>query len=242
MITYTLAVKNDHVVHGFPYISETGNSPPESCIFAQLLNIVALLLGCAIYIRHRQVEQWLNEHGEDLVDRWAIPLALWSGLVSCFGLDILANFQSQHVFVAHMAGAMVCFSSGTLYFCLQTYLSQKMATDLNELALFWVRSTLATLSVVLTIMLIIPGMISMVLLKEKPYKDWKPTDEGWGWHVTSAIAEWILAIVYCVFLLTFAPEFRTIKLKAPEVKVIYRANKRLDLSRSETQETTVEEV
>ncbi|XP_033222762.1 DNA damage-regulated autophagy modulator protein 2-like [Belonocnema kinseyi] len=43
MITYTISVQWDHVVPGFPYISETGTLSPESCIFAQLLNIAAVL-------------------------------------------------------------------------------------------------------------------------------------------------------------------------------------------------------
>lgn len=51
------------------------------------------------------------------------------------------------------------------------------------------------------------------------YKKWLPTDGGWGWHVTSAISEWVLAIVYCAFLLTFVPEFRLINFEDPVVTV-----------------------
>lgn len=51
------------------------------------------------------------------------------------------------------------------------------------------------------------------------YKKWLPTDGGWGWHVASAISEWVLAIVYCCFLLTFVPEFRLINFEDPVVTV-----------------------
>lgn len=47
---YTISVQWDHVVPGFPYISETGTLSPESCIFAQCLNIAALL---RMYIRSK---------------------------------------------------------------------------------------------------------------------------------------------------------------------------------------------
>ncbi len=38
-----------------PYISDTGTYPPESCIFAQFLNMGALLIGIDVYIRYKQV-------------------------------------------------------------------------------------------------------------------------------------------------------------------------------------------
>ena len=38
-----------------PYISDTGTTPPESCIFAQFLNIGALFIGVVAYIRFKQV-------------------------------------------------------------------------------------------------------------------------------------------------------------------------------------------
>jgi len=51
------------------------------------------------------------------------------------------------------------------------------------------------------------------------YKKWLPADGGWGWHVASTICEWVLAIVYCAFLLTFVPEFRLINFEDPIVTV-----------------------
>jgi hypothetical protein len=36
-------VFNEHVWPAFPYISDTGALPPESCIFGQALNIGAFL-------------------------------------------------------------------------------------------------------------------------------------------------------------------------------------------------------
>jgi hypothetical protein len=40
------------------------------------------------------------------------------GLVSCIGLDIVANFQESNVMVVHMVGAFLCFGAGTIYFIL----------------------------------------------------------------------------------------------------------------------------
>ncbi|XP_012057515.1 PREDICTED: DNA damage-regulated autophagy modulator protein 1-like [Atta cephalotes] len=221
VITYTISVQWDHVVPGFPYISETGTLSPESCIFAQCLNIAALLLGCCVYIRHRQVLQWQIERGHDLVDKKVIAVTTCCGILACFGLDILANFQEARVIAAHMVGAMTCFSAGTLYFCLQTYLSYKMIPAVNGIIIVYLRAILSALTLILTIATIIPGYISMSEFQGNDYKKWLPADGGWGWHVASTICEWILAIVYCAFLLTFVPEFRLINFEDPVVTLIY---------------------
>ena len=152
---YTISVQWDHVVPGFPYISETGTLSPESCIFAQFLNIAALLrkfltnftkrktrvvmandnracisVACCVYIRHRQVSQWQFERGNDLVSKRIVVVTAWCGVLSCFGLDILANFQEARVVAAHMIGAMTCFTAGTIYFCLQVRsISKRKLTD-----------------------------------------------------------------------------------------------------------------
>lgn len=41
--SYLIAVLNNHVGAGFPYISDTGALPPESCVFGQFLTINAFL-------------------------------------------------------------------------------------------------------------------------------------------------------------------------------------------------------
>ncbi|XP_046751943.1 DNA damage-regulated autophagy modulator protein 2-like [Diprion similis] len=242
MITYTISVQWDHVVPRFPYISETGTLSPESCIFAQLLNIAAFLLACFVYIRHRQVEQWRIERGDNSVNRSMVLLTAWSGFLSCLGLDILANFQEARVVAAHMTGAMTCFMAGTLYFGLQTYLSQKMINALNGQTIVWVRGALSAFTVILTIVVVIPGYISTLEFKGTDYKKWKPEDGGWEWHVTSVAAEWMLAIVFCAFLVTFVPEFRLINFEPPEVTLIYLDKERRNSKLSETQETTMQEV
>lgn len=221
LITYTMSVQWDHVVPGFPYISETGTLSPESCIFAQFLNIAALLLACCVYIRHRQVSQWQFERGNDVVSKKIVVVTAWCGVLGCFGLDILANFQEARVVAAHMIGAMTCFTAGTIYFCLQTYLSHKMVPAVNGRIVVYIRAALSVLTLILTITTILPGYISMLEFQGDDYKKWLPTDGGWAWHVASAISEWVLAIVYCVFLLTFVPEFRLINFEDPVVTLIY---------------------
>ncbi|XP_012344634.1 DNA damage-regulated autophagy modulator protein 1-like isoform X2 [Apis florea] len=227
LITYTISVQWDHVVPGFPYISETGTLSPES-------------FACCVYIRHRQVSQWQLERGNDLVSKRIVVVTAWCGVLACFGLDILANFQEARVVGAHMIGAMTCFTAGTIYFCLQTYLSHKMVPAVNGRVVVYIRAGLSVLTLILTIATIIPGYISMLEFQGNDYKKWLPTDGGWGWHVASAISEWVLAIVYCCFLLTFVPEFRLINFEDPVVTLIY-LDKDQDLKLSHKLSSQVQE-
>ncbi|XP_076751307.1 DNA damage-regulated autophagy modulator protein 1 isoform X2 [Xylocopa sonorina] len=208
LITYTISVQWDHVVPGFPYISETGTLSPES-------------FACCVYIRHRQVSQWRLERGKDLIKKRIINATAYCGGLACFGLNILANFQDSHVVTAHMVGAITCFTAGTIYFCLQTYLSHKMVPTVNNRIVVYIRATLSLLTLISTITVVVPGYISLKEFQGNDYKKWRPTDGGWGWHVTSAISEWVLAIVYCLFLLTFVPEFRLINFEDPVVTLTY---------------------
>ncbi|XP_051161720.1 DNA damage-regulated autophagy modulator protein 2-like [Leptopilina boulardi] len=240
IITYTISVQWDHVVPGFPYISETGTLSPESCIFAQFLNIAAVLLGCCVYIRHRQVEQWRKERGHNLIHQKLTGLTAMCGIFSCFGLDILANFQEARVVAAHMVGAITCFTAGTAYFCLQTYLSYKMISSVNSWLIVYVRGCLSTLTIILTVATIVPGYFSTLDFKGKDYKKWQPTDGGWEWHVASVISEWILVLIYCAFLLTFVPEFRQINFEAPVVTLTYLDTRESDLPKEKFKKTTLE--
>ena len=90
--------------------------------YNKLIEIYIFPVACCVYIRHRQVEQWRKERGRDLVDRKITVITAMFGVLACFGLDILANFQEARVFAVHMIGAMTCFTAGTLYFCLQVKL------------------------------------------------------------------------------------------------------------------------
>ncbi len=55
LATYLVAIGLNHTEVDWPYISDTSASPPESCIFSQLVNVGALFLGIVVYIRYKQV-------------------------------------------------------------------------------------------------------------------------------------------------------------------------------------------
>lgn len=44
-----------------------------------------------------------------------------------------------------------------------------------------------------------------------------PSDGGWEYHVASSISEWIVATIFCFYILTFTDEFRDIHMEHPAV-------------------------
>ncbi|XP_026673391.1 uncharacterized protein LOC108629801, partial [Ceratina calcarata] len=116
---YVIAVLLDHVEAGFPYISDVATYAPESCIFAQFINMLAMLLSFVIYIRYSQVNECLSNFSlQASLPKWN-HWALIFGLTSTFGLSVVANFQETSVIVVHFIGALLCFGFGTAYFWTQ---------------------------------------------------------------------------------------------------------------------------
>ena len=60
--SYIVSVNDNHVTPGFPYISDTGGKPPESCIFALVCSISGIIGNHYIYIRmFMHDEKWKDQ-------------------------------------------------------------------------------------------------------------------------------------------------------------------------------------
>ncbi|XP_052670165.1 DNA damage-regulated autophagy modulator protein 2 isoform X2 [Harpia harpyja] len=91
VFSYITAIVLHHVDPLVPYISDTGTIPPERCLFGIMLNISSFLGMATMYVRYKQVYA-LNPEKSKIIKLNKIGLTL--GLMSCFGLCIIANFQS----------------------------------------------------------------------------------------------------------------------------------------------------
>lgn len=47
-----------------------------------------------------------------------------------------------------------------------------------------------------------------------------PSDGGWYFHVASTISEWIVATVFCFYILSFSEEFRDVHLDHPSIRLV----------------------
>ncbi|KAF5302714.1 hypothetical protein FQR65_LT08456 [Abscondita terminalis] len=102
-----------------PFISDTGTTPPESCIFGQILNVGALLFAITMYVRYRQVKLFQLDDEVKLNPNWNV-FSLVFGSLTSIGITIVGNFQETAILSIHMIGASMTFGCGTTYICIQT--------------------------------------------------------------------------------------------------------------------------
>ncbi|CAL4082220.1 unnamed protein product, partial [Meganyctiphanes norvegica] len=115
MITYLWAVMTHKVEPNFPYISSTGTHPPESCVFGQLLNISALLLGCLVWVRHELIEDYCCQRDTHKSLPWWNNLSSGFGYTGAIGVSLIGNFQANKFSSIHLLGAFLAFGVGNLY-------------------------------------------------------------------------------------------------------------------------------
>uniref|UniRef100_A0A6J0STH5 DNA damage-regulated autophagy modulator protein 2 n=1 Tax=Pogona vitticeps TaxID=103695 RepID=A0A6J0STH5_9SAUR len=213
LLPYITAVLLSHVDPLVPYISDTGTTPPERCLFGIMLNIAALLGIATMYVRYKQVSA-LNPEEPKILRLNKVGVVL--GMISCFGLCITANFQKSTLFSIHVTGASLTFGIGAIYFLIQTVLSYKMQPGIHGKDIFLIR-----LTIVLWCFLSIAGMFisSMTLysglcgtgLAQKLH--WNPEDKCYAIHIVSTVSEWSLAFSFVSFFLTYIRDFQKISLR-----------------------------
>lgn len=218
--TYIAAILEGHVVPDIPYISDAATYSPESCLFGQLINIGCVLLGIVVYIRYRQIEQLIYHH-PDLLETSAKmnKIAMWLGIGSCLGCSIVANFQETNVRYMHYVGALNCFGLGTAYFWMQAYLTYNLSPYVGSLRLAHARLGMAVLCTIFFTMVAVCGVISHILFNGKDPRKWYPSDGGWKYHVASSISEWIVATIFCFYILSFTDEFKIITIDHPPLAI-----------------------
>ncbi|XP_052798851.1 DNA damage-regulated autophagy modulator protein 2-like [Mya arenaria] len=208
--TYIIAVYNGDVSPNFQYISETGTKPPESCIFSQFLNICAALCLCTVYVRYKLVEA-ISGHEYQYLHRLN-QMGLGMGVLTALGLSLVANFQVTEVGAVHLTGTVLVFGVGVVYAALQTGLSYKMHPDYSGIYVARVRLALTIAFVIL----IATTATSAVISRQSPPKDklhWKPDEPGYVPHIISAVGEWIMAILFQTYFLTYVRDFMKLRIE-----------------------------
>lgn len=220
IITYTIAVGYGHVEAGFPYISDTGTLPPESCVFGQLLNIGAVFAAFTMYVRYRQIYEHCKDNTEVRRVVTVNKVAFGLGLVTALGVSLVGNFQETNILVVHLFGAFLAFGIGGIYCYIQTWISYKLP-DMPGTSKF--SRTTRLILCIADISLIITLVVASNLASKHAPPDhenrmkWGPSDPGYAEHLVSTIAEWLMAIVTVAYFLTFTKEFTKFRLNAPEL-------------------------
>ncbi|XP_050408688.1 DNA damage-regulated autophagy modulator protein 1 [Patella vulgata] len=225
LITYAVAVKYGHVYAAFPYISDTGSFPPESCIFGQFVNIYAVIGALFMFVRYSQIREHyrpVEELGGATPSRkrklLANKVALVIGLLGDLGASMVGNFQEDAVIEAHVVGAFMAFGLGGIYAWMQSVLSYGISSlNGTTKCCRHIRIVLCTAYTILFILMITFTTISMRLFHKNP-KKWKPDDPGYDEHLVATITEWLMVVALSLFFATFYKEFKQIGVKAKVIQ------------------------
>uniref|UniRef100_A0A8I5T032 DNA damage regulated autophagy modulator 1 n=4 Tax=Pongo TaxID=9599 RepID=A0A8I5T032_PONAB len=206
IISYVVAVLSGHVNPFLPYISDTGTTPPESGIFGFMINFSAFLGAATMYTRYKIVEK------QNQTSYFSTPVfnlvSLVLGLVGCFGMGIVANFQELAVPVVHDGGALLAFVCGVVYTLLQSIISYKSCPQWNSLSTCHIRMVISAVSCAAVIpMIVCASLISITKL------EWNPREKDYVYHVVSAICEWTVAFGFIFYFLTFIQDFQSVTLR-----------------------------
>ncbi|XP_074833953.1 DNA damage-regulated autophagy modulator protein 2 isoform X3 [Carettochelys insculpta] len=162
-----------------------------------------------VYVRYKQV--YALNPGESKITRLN-KAGFTLGVISCFGLCIIASFQKYPLFYMHVIGACLTFGVGAIYILVQTILSYTM-----QQKIFWIRVTVllwcgtSIASMFVSSVLLYSGLYGTELVQKL---HWDPHEKGYIVHISSTISEWSLAFSFLSFFLTYIRDFQKISLRA----------------------------
>ncbi|XP_022082657.1 uncharacterized protein LOC110974972 [Acanthaster planci] len=217
VVPYIIAVRLHHVYPFLPYISDTGALQPESCVFGQMLNAASVLIGALIYLRYWQVANRRKDVPADVL-RWN-SASRTPGYLAVFGLSVVANFQVglepnlQVQTSIHVVGSVLCFGLGVIYGYLQSRISYALSTDFWSWAMAVLRFFLTALCAIffITFSVYITLAFQQFNGTFADHMHWGPDDGGYVDHIISAVAEYLMALTFTLFLITYYDELKTIK-------------------------------
>ncbi|XP_028254948.1 DNA damage-regulated autophagy modulator protein 1 [Parambassis ranga] len=206
IVSYLIALFRHDVDVIFPYISDTGANPPESCIFGLMTFISACAGTATIYARYKFVEK-LNEDTR-VVKPKLNKAALTLGILSCFGMCVVATFQETAVTVVHDIGAFMFFFCGILYIILQSVISFQAHPYGSSICLCRWRAIIGAIAVAA----FFPTVICAYFVKQTVLHR-HTDDKDYPFHVASAVCEWVVAFSFVCFFLTYIDDFKLFTLR-----------------------------
>jgi len=218
-ITYVTSVWRGDVDPVFPYISASGDTRPESCVFSMLLNLCSFLSLLVCYLRYSLVVE-LNR-GSDAILEKMNEVTLYFGALGAFGMFIVANFQETALIYIHLFGAILCFGTGVLFMAGTAACSYRMHPIFSNQRIAHVRAAMAAVGVVLFFTSLVCGIwagrvfhsVFPDLPTPRPWSRKLVPMPGYELHCVSALAEWLLACLNMCFILSFSREFEKIRVQ-----------------------------
>jgi len=219
IITFSIALSYDHINPFFSYVSDTGATSPELCWFALLLSLTSISLGFVMYIRYMQVAEYFRQE-KNRTMRLINVIAIVIGMISALGGMIVAAFQETNILSMHVLGAFLSFLGGAIYMIFQAFFTFKMLPMFVNKTIAVIRLIIGISCVILFAISYITAAKSLAKFKGDNFLKWDRDEETWNLRAVSVTAEWVMAALFDVYLLTFVLDFRKISYKSPQVELL----------------------
>lgn len=208
LITYGISVGLNHTIPVVPYISSTGDTPPESGLFTIIFSCSAFQLLLIASIKFKQIWDTTEKRGCINITVLVFNIITYCfGLLSAVGMLIVGSYTGYDSRIVHTVGADLAILCGILYFIFLTCVSP-FAEPKNVIR--WI------------ILCIRIGMILFALIMLGLYM--VPSSGGMGQNSTlttddnpfsiiSPVAQWLILSTLFGLFLTFIPEFHVMDVR-----------------------------
>ncbi|NP_001006049.1 DNA damage-regulated autophagy modulator protein 1 [Danio rerio] len=206
IISYIIALYRQDVDVVLPYISDTGATPPESCVFGFMSTITAFAAFATMYAEYKFVERVHERTG-------AVPptlnkVSFGFGIFSCIGMCLVATFQETTVMEVHDIGALLFFICGVVYAVIQSVIGYRAFPYGSSKVMCHLRTFFSTVAILAAIPTIACGF-----LVGTSKLHWDSNDKDYTRHIVSVACEWITTFSFVFFFLTYIQEFQQFTLK-----------------------------
>ncbi|XP_076862912.1 DNA damage-regulated autophagy modulator protein 1 [Brachyhypopomus gauderio] len=206
IVNYLIALFRRDIDVIFPYISDTGARPPESCVFGLMATITSFAGFATMFVRYKFVQRLAERMG-------GVPPALnkatlITATLSCLGMCIVATFQETTVTAVHDLGACLFFISGVVYIILQTVITYLTSPYGSSKCMCYIRTIFA----IVAFLGLFPTIVCALLVKTTKLH-WNTDEKEYTLHFVSAVSEWTVAFTFIFFFYTYIREFQKFSLR-----------------------------
>lgn len=174
-----------------PYISDIGDSQPQSSLFTLGLSLSSFCTFAVITLRYFQVKAHFHD-----VKPWVNRFGFFAGVLITIGKVMVASFQLTGLQIPHYAGAFVYSLSAVFYTVIQTYISHKDSNMHGKRrVLFLIFRGLLSAGTILGFLVFGIFLIPSLVKFNRP-----------GYSMAQA-GEWCFAACKMLFMLTFVVDF-----------------------------------
>ncbi|CAM4565568.1 unnamed protein product [Leuciscus chuanchicus] len=206
IISYIIALFRRDVDVVLPYISDTGATPPESCVFGFMSTITSFAAFATMYAEYKFVERVHERTGA--VSPVLNKASFAVGIISCVGMCLVATFQETTVMVVHDLGALLFFIFGVIYTIIQSVISYRAHPYGPSKWMCHFRVFFAAVAFVA----VFPTIFCAISVGTSKLH-WDINDKEYTIHIVSVACEWIAAFSFVFFFLTYIQEFQQFTLK-----------------------------